>query len=417
MGKQRFLAGALAVAMALSFMGLLSQANASDAPVQSESQTIEVYSGAVYCFQSGQFTTDPAAELTGLCITSVPDAAQGQILLGSRVICPGDFLTAGQLNNMTFKALSPESQEAQVTYLPIYGTRVEKEAVMTISIRKTENQPPVVKDSSFETYKNLAKEGKLEATDPEGKPLTYTLVEKPKRGDVTLGEDGTFIYTPKKNKVGKDSFTFTVTDPEGAVSQEAVVEIEILKPLDSSTYKDVTTGQFEALWMKYEGLFSGTKVAGEACFGPEKTVTRGDFLAMVMKLLDVPLDEALMTSGFTDEAEAAQWLRPYLATAMRLGLVSGNQEAGKVVFRPNDPITGAEAAVMLDNILMLPGDDTVETSAPQWAKDAAEAMAVAGIPLTGGSENLTRLEAAKILYAVSKVAESAPGMEVFRQEP
>lgn len=417
MGKQRFLAGALAVAMALSVTGLMPGATASDAPVQGGTQTIEVSSGAVYCFQSGQFTTDPEAELTGLCITGVPDTAQGQVLLGSRVICPGDFLTAGQLDNMTFKASAPESQEAQVTYLPIYGNRVEKEAVMTISIRKMENQAPVAKDSTFETYKNLAKEGKLEATDPEGKTLTYTLVEKPKRGEVVLGEDGLFTYTPKKNKVGKDSFTFMVTDPEGAMSQEAVVEIEILKPLDASTYKDVTTGQFEALWMKYEGLFSGTKVAGEECFGPEEEVTRGDFLAMVMKLLDVPLDEDVMTSGFADEAEAAQWLRPYLATAMRFGIVSGSQETGEVVFRPNDPITGAEAAVMLDNILALPGDDTVATSAPEWARAAAEAMAVAGIPLTGSTETLTRLEAAQILYAASKTAETAPGLEVFRQAP
>lgn len=417
MGKQRFLAGAMAAVMALTGMGLMSRAKASDAPVQGGTQTIEVSSGAVYCFQSGQFVTEMDAELTGVCITGVPEAEQGQVLLGSRVICPGDFLTVGQLDNMTFRAGAPESQDAQVTYLPIYGNRVEKEAVMTLSIRKTENQPPVAKDAVFETYKNLAREGTLEATDPEGKALTYTLVEKPQRGEITLNADGTFTYTPKKNKVGKDRFTFTVTDPEGAVSQEAVVEIEILKPLDSATYRDVTTGQFEALWMKHQGLFSGEKVAGEDCFGPEREVSRGDFLAMVMKLLEVPLDGELVTSGFADEVEAAAWLRPYLATAMRFGLVSGSQEDGKVVFRPNDPITGAEAAVMLDNILGIPGGDTVATGAPDWAQDAVAAMAVAGIPLTGSSETLTRLDAARILYAASKAAEAAPGLEVFRQSP
>lgn len=417
MGKQRIWALALAVAVAFGLLGLMPGAAASDAPVVGGSQTIEVDSGAVYCFQSGQFNAEMDSELTGLCITGVPDASLGQVLLGSRVILPGDFLTAGQLDNMTFVATAPDSREAQVTYLPIYGKRVEKEATMTISIRKAENQPPVVKDCQIETYKNLVREGQLEATDPEGKTLTFALVEKPKRGDVVLQEDGHFTYTPKKNKVGKDSFTVTATDPEGAVSNEAVVEVEILKPLDATTYKDVTSGQFEALWMKQAGLFSGTTVAGEACFGPEETVTRGDFLAMVMELLDVPLDEAVMTSGFADEAETAQWLRPYLATAMRFGIVSGSQETGKVVFRPNDPITAAEAAVMLDNILALPDGDELSVAAPDWASDAVAAMAVAGIPLSGGSEALTRLEVAKILYAASKAAETAPGLEVFQQNP
>lgn len=417
MGKQRILALALAAAVAFGLLGLVPGVAASDAPVVGRSQTIEVDSGAVYCFQSGQFNAETDSELTGLCITGVPDASLGQVLLGSRVILPGDFLTAGQLDNMTFVATAPESNEAQVTYLPIYGKRVEKEATMTISIRKAENQPPVVKDCRIETYKNLVREGQLEATDPEGKTLVFTLVEKPKRGDVLLQEDGSFTYTPKKNKVGKDSFTFTVTDPEGAVSAEAVVEVEILKPLDATTYKDVTSGQFEALWMKQAGLFSGTTVAGEECFGPEETVTRGDFLAMVMELLDVPLDEDVMTSGFADQAETAQWLHPYLATAMRFGIVAGSQETGEVVFRPNDPITAAEAAVMLDNILALPDGDTLSVAAPDWAQDAVAAMAVAGIPLSGGSEALTRLEVAKILYAASKAAETAPGLEVFRQNP
>ena len=53
---------------------------------------------------------------------------------------------------------------------------------------------------------------------------------------MVLGEDGAFTYTPKKNKVGTDSFSFTVTMSR-AVSNEATVTIEILKPLDNTTYQ------------------------------------------------------------------------------------------------------------------------------------------------------------------------------------
>ena len=64
--------------------------------------------------------------------------------------------------------------------------------------------------------------------------------------------DGSFIYTPKKNKVGVDSFTYTATDASGKVSREATVTIQILKPTDARQYTD-TVGldcRFEAEWLK-----------------------------------------------------------------------------------------------------------------------------------------------------------------------
>ena len=142
---------------------------------------------------------------------------------------------------------------------------------------------------------------------------------------------------------------------------------------------------------------------------------------MVMKLLNIPTDWDLATSGFVDQEQAAQWIRPYLATAMRLGLVSGTQSEYGLVFRPNDPITGAEAAVMLENILLLPtanyGEETATTQAPQWAQEAVAAMADSGVVVSNLSGSLTRMETARLLYAVSQVSHEAPGMTVFHTNP
>ena len=78
------------------------------------------------------------------------------------------------------------------------------------------------------------------------------MVQAPKRGEVTIGRTALSPIRPRKNKVGKDSFSFTATDEAGAVSNEATVTIEILKPLDNTTYQDMTqtAHEFEALWMK-----------------------------------------------------------------------------------------------------------------------------------------------------------------------
>ena len=224
----------------------------------------EVDAGMVYCFQSAEFQTGASDDLTGICVTGVPQGSLGTVRLGSRVICPGDILTTGQLDAMTFHPTSSGGQETQLTYLPIYGNRVEGGGCDDHLHPQQGESAPVAENVSLETYKNLELTGNLTAKDPEDGKLTFTLVQAPKRGEVTIGEDGAFTYTPKKNKVGKDSFSFTATDEAGAVSNEATVTIEILKPLDNTTYQDMTqtAHEFEALWMKNTGLFSGSQVAG-----------------------------------------------------------------------------------------------------------------------------------------------------------
>ena len=262
-----------------------------------------------YCFQSADFSEDET--LSGICITGLPDAEAGTVMLGSRILQAGDILTADQIKQMTFvPLLTEEDVDACVTYLPIYPNRVETSATMTISIRGKEDKAPVAEDSSMETYKNLSNTGKLKAFDPEEQTLTYSVIRQPKRGSVTVAEDGSFTYTPKKNKVGTDSFTYTATDPAGKVSREATVTIEIMKPTNPQQYTDTagTACQFTAEWMKNTGLFVGEQVGGTACFQPEKTVSRGEFLTMLVKTLNMNVDENADFTGFTDEAP--NWLKP-----------------------------------------------------------------------------------------------------------
>lgn len=364
------------------------------------------------------------ASLTGVFITGVPETAR--LCLGSRIIAPGDVLSAGQLSSLTLESLSEEAQDVLVSYLPIYGTIVEREAVLTLSLSGTKDLPPEVKDGSIQTYKNLPNTGRFDAKDPEGSALTFTITRQCRRGTVTIQEDGSFLFTPKKNKVGKDYFTYTATDAAGNVSAEATVTVEILKPTDSRLYSDIPqeTAQFEALWMKNSGLFAGVQVADNNCFQPEASVSRGEFLAMVMKLLDIPAEKTAETSGFADEAEAPDWLQPYLQTAMRLGLISGSaQDADEApVFKPNDPVTGAEASVMLQNILRFSPAQETETAAvedtdvPAWAQSSAGALEAAGLDISATDAALTRMETAHLLYAVSRLAESAPGLDVFRSQ-
>lgn len=358
----------------------------------------------VYCFSAGDFSEEEP--LAGVCITGLPDSEAGTVLLGSRVIRSGDILTAQQLAQLTFQPLlTEEDVQAHVTYLPIYEDRVEKATALTISIKGKVDQAPVAEDSAIETYKNMPNQGKLKVSDPEGQKLTYTVTRQPKRGTVTIREDGSYLYTPKKNKVGTDSFTFTATDPAGKVSREATVTVQILKPSDTKTYADTadTDCRFEAQWLREKGIFEAEQVAGERCFQPDKTVSRGEFLSMLVKTLGIEVDKNAEFTGFTDQAP--DWLKPYLAAALRSGITAGWPHGD--VFGAAQTMLGTEAAVLVSSAL----DLTVSVVAtgkendgeqPAWAVNAMATMADNGISLD--ADGLTRAEAAKLLYRISKMA-------------
>ena len=361
------------------FLWLLTLLMALACPVCT-ADAAEVDCDTVYCFSGEDFSQE--TPITGICITGVPE--KGGVYLGSRILRPGDILTAEQVSRMTFcPVLSEFDQTAQVSYLPIYDGQVAEGAVMTISIRGKEDKAPAAEDQAIETYKNLPNTAKLKAADPEGQAMTYTVTRQPKRGAVEITPEGTFTYTPKKNKIGVDSFVYTAADPAGNVSREATVTITILKPTSAPQYTD-TAGRdcrFAAEWMKHSGIFVGEQLAEDPCFSPDKEVTRGEFVTMLVKALQIPPEEEVTYTGYTDDIP--KWLQPYLAAAVRSGLTAGMPE--QETFGAGIPITDTEVTILVANAL---------------DRSTAEAFAQStGTPVT-------REDAALILYRTASAIDA-----------
>ena len=86
------------------------------------------------------------------------------------------------------------------------------------------NQPPVANTDNYSTSEdaglNVAAPGVLSNdNDPDGNPLTATLVGGPTKGSLTLNPNGSFTYTPNLNFNGSDSFTYKAND--GALDSNA----------------------------------------------------------------------------------------------------------------------------------------------------------------------------------------------------
>ena len=359
-----------------------------------------------YCFSQADFYSDDLNDLSGIFVTAVPEDAVAVVALGSRVLRAGDILPAEALDRMRLRPTCTESCDAVLQYQPICGAALGEPACLTVRIQSGKNETPKAIGAEFETYKNIPNDGTLCGSDPENASLSFRLAEKPKRGTVKLESDGTYVYTPDKNRVGEDSFSFTVTDEAGNVSEPAEVKIRILKPSEAMAFSDLPEGndRFEAMWLCESGLNSGRSIAGNLCFCPEDTVSRSEFLVMAMELMEVPVDEALTISGFTDAQEAAAWVQPYLAAAMQRGLISGEVTEAGLLFRPNEAITGQEAAVMLQNLVRLPVSvAAINTEADAWAAASLQALQEAGITLSVPEEPLTRLEAARLLWEIRQL--------------
>lgn len=372
----------------------------------------EVSGNETYCFTGAEFVYPDAGELEGIYVSSVPDADVCVICMGERVIRAGDFLPYACLDKLTLAPTCDENVSAAFCYRSISQGRLEDESIFTMQIKSSKNEAPTAEDVTLETYKNIANEGQLCATDPDGDTLCYQLEDKPRQGTVELGENGAFVYTPKKNKVGEDSFSYSATDTAGNVSNTATVHVKILQPLEAETFDDMEqTAQFLPIWMRENGLYSGTRMTDKLCFCPEETVTRGEFLAMSMELAGIEPEIGLNTVSFDDAQTAPKWMQPYLSSALRRGIALGIATETGLEFRPNTPITAAEAAAILSRSFRLSDALTVANlndsgTALTWAERSVASLQSAGIAVPYDAEQtLSRSDAAELLYAVSKLGQ------------
>ena len=70
---------------------------------------------------------------------------------------------------------------------------------------------------------------------------------------------------------------------------------------------------------------------------------------------------------------------------------------------------------MLQNVLDLSVSTAAEENEeiPAWAADAVSAMNESGLEIAA-LENMTRGQAAKLLYQISCIAGDAPGMQIYQ---
>ena len=265
---------------------------------------------------------------------------------------------------------------------------------------------PVAENLELRTYCDVTVGGKLSAFDPKGGTLRFEITTEPVKGSIALAEDGSFLYTPAADRRGRDYFGYKAVDETGNRSQEATVIIQILKPKKAVTYADMqgTAGEYAAVALSELGLYNGRKICGVSCFEPEASMSRGEFLSMCMALTGKPLLSGIYRTGYLDDDLIPAWQKAYASAAAINGVYRGLSTESGVVFSGEEPITYAEASVLLDTALEL---ENVSYLSGYTELDLRQAQAcmnlsayTAEVPEgTRQDTLLTRLDAAKMLVA------------------
>ena len=171
---------------------------------------------------------------------------------------------------------------------------------------------------------------------------------------------------------------------------------------DTAWYYDAVT------FCAARGITGGTS---DGNFSPDATLTRGQFIVMLMRAYGIEEDEN-PTDNFDDAGDT--YYTAYLATAKSLGITSG---VGNSIYAPEREITRQDMFTLLYRVLDVLGelpetegaaslsDFTDAEEISDYAEKAMESLVAAGIisgsdgkfdPL-GGS---TRAQMAQVLYNI-----------------
>ncbi|WP_308634044.1 PKD domain-containing protein [Paenibacillus silvisoli] len=172
-------------------------------------------------------TSNPAVLSAGQSstITSIVKDSKGQFMPGIEVT----FTTT--LGTITQTAVTDANGAATaVLTSPIVGRATVKAQAAGGAFGETivqfANSPPVAEEATVHGLEDQPLTGQLQASDADGDQVTFSLVNQPLKGTLSVSPSGQFTYVPGADWNGTDSFSFKANDGV-ADSAAAVVSVTI----------------------------------------------------------------------------------------------------------------------------------------------------------------------------------------------
>jgi VCBS repeat-containing protein len=225
-----------------------------------DSFTYKAYDGALY-------SNVATVRITVTCVNDAPVAQDDRYttnedtpllvpapgVLGNDSDVDGDSLTAVLVSGPAHGtlALNPDGSftytpaenfcgEDSFTYKAYDGALYSNVATVRITVTCV-NDAPVAHDDEASVLEDSSVTIPVLGNDydPDGDPLSVSIVSGPANGRATVNPDGTITYTPNPDFCGTDSFTYKACDPSGACDT-ATVTIHVTCVNDAPVARDDT---------------------------------------------------------------------------------------------------------------------------------------------------------------------------------
>lgn len=245
--------------------------------------------------------------------------------------------------------------------------------------------------------------------------------------DVIVATDlDNLTFVPANNFVGETYFDWEPSNPAGAGKISTVtIMVKEPTPVTPPAITPLPYADLQNHWANYSagmlgklGLIVGEEMQDQFYFYPDKTMNRAEFVLFVNATMDIAPKAG--DSPFKDKIPS--WIIEPSNAAYEAGILSGVNENGQLNMKPFKNLTRMEAIKMIDNVIGVPDvmrnngkAFTDEAKIPNWGKSAAQNLAAYGI-IKGDSKgnlnpsaNITRAEAAEMLYQAYKFVNSSQG--------
>lgn len=365
-------------------------------------------SGKNVNFTNEDFDLAAGKKVSSITIYTLPDSSEGILTIGGNKVSRGQTISAVNFDLLSFY---PKEGTNECSFE--FSTDSSYTTKCVIKLTDGVNSAPVNVGTSgivLSTQRDITCYGTLKGHDADGDSLMYEIVDFPTMGivHVTDVESGNFSYTPYSGVTGYDCFSYRIRDEYGNYSEIAEVSLKISERKSEDVYADMTDhwAYNAALSVVSDGAMDVIYENGSLYFDPDEKITRAEYLKSVMKALGAGDLKAAKTV-FEDDSDIGDEFSGYVNAAYKLGIIKGNITENGLSFSPNDIITKAEAAVILNRILGAVSKVATSFSdseiIPSWAENDIQALSSLGI-INGYEgfidpyESVTRAEAAQMLY-------------------
>ncbi|MBF0339823.1 MAG: tandem-95 repeat protein [Magnetococcales bacterium] len=189
------------------------------------------------------FQNPGSNSLAGVVVSTLP--AHGTLAVNGAPLAAGGEVTTANLGQMTY---TPATNGFGTGYdaftfqvrdnggVANGGNNLDPTPnTTTFNVTSAGNHAPIAQAGTLMLHADQSVNGTMSASDPDGNPITWSLVTQAVHGVVTIvnAATGSYSYVPNANESGADSFTFHVSDGT-LTSNTATVSVTIVPPVQVS---------------------------------------------------------------------------------------------------------------------------------------------------------------------------------------